>query len=317
MPSFEIECIESRIDGPRDLYDKFIIDGLEQGQGITVGNALRRVLLSDLEGISISSVRISGVSHEFSTIPGVREDVLEILLNLKEVIFKGKIEEKVIGRVRIQGPAIVTAGDFNLPGEVILVDPKQYIATICSNNILEMEFSIETGKGYKLVEKGLDLDSSDFLQIDSIFMPVKKVNYIIEDLRYTQHVIKDRLILEVWTNGSITPKEAISQSSVILTNLFSPLKNIHFKSENQSEKEDESKINQILIEDLQLSVRAYNCLKRAQIHSVADLLDYSQEDLLEIKNFGQKSAEEVIDALKKRLGINLPKEKNNKTTVNN
>lgn len=118
------------------------------------------------------------------------------------------------------------------------------------------------------------------------------------------------------TNGSITPKEAVSQSSVILTNLFNPLKNIHFKSETEYEKEDESKINQILIEDLQLSVRAYNCLKRAQIHSVADLLDYSQEDLLEIKNFGQKSAEEVIDALKKRLGINLPKEKNNKTAVN-
>jgi DNA-directed RNA polymerase subunit alpha len=316
MPSFEIECIESRGDGTRDLYDKFIIDGLEQGQGITLGNALRRVLLSDLEGVAISSVRISGVNHEFSTISGVREDVLEILLNLKEVIFKGKIEEKVIGRIRIQGPAIVTAGDFNIPQEVIVVDSKQYIATICSNNILEMEFYIEQGKGYKLMEKGLDNDSSDFLQIDSIFMPVKKVNYLIEDIRYTQNLIKDRLVLEVWTNGSITPKEAVSQSAVILTNLFSPLKNIHFKSETEYEKEDDSKINQILIEDLQLSVRAYNCLKRAQIHSVADLLDYSQEDLLEIKNFGQKSAEEVIDALKKRLGINLPKEKNNKTTVN-
>jgi DNA-directed RNA polymerase subunit alpha len=274
------------------------------------------VLLSDLEGIAISSVRISGVNHEFSTIPGVREDVLEILLNLKEVIFKGKIDEKVIGRIRIQGPAIVTTDDFDLPPEISLIDSKQYIATICSNNILEMEFYIEPGKGYKLMEKNLDIDSSDFLQIDSIFMPVKKVNYVIEDIRYTQNLIKDRLILEVWTNGSITPKEAVSQSSVILTNLFSPLKNIHFKSENDYEKEDESKINQILIEDLQLSVRAYNCLKRAQIHSVADLLDYSQEDLLEIKNFGQKSAEEVIDALKKRLGINLPKEKNNKTTVN-
>jgi DNA-directed RNA polymerase subunit alpha len=316
MPSFEIECIESRVDGPRELYDKFIIDGLEQGQGITVGNALRRVLLSDLEGVAISSVRISGVNHEFSTIPGVREDVLEILLNLKEVIFKGKIDEKIIGRIRIQGPAIVTAGDFNLPLETILVDSKQYIATICSNNILEMEFYLEQGKGYKLMERSTDSDLSDFLQIDSIFMPVKKVNYFIEDVRYAQNVIKDRLILEVWTNGSITPKEAISQSSVILTNLFNPLKNIHFKSEKDYEKEDESKINQILIEDLQLSVRAYNCLKRAQIHSVADLLDYSQEDLLEIKNFGQKSAEEVIDALKKRLGINLPKEKNNKSTVN-
>jgi DNA-directed RNA polymerase subunit alpha len=317
MPSLEIECIESRIDGPRDFYDKFIITGLEQGQGLTVGNALRRVLLSDLEGVSISSVRISGVNHEFSTIPGIREDVLEILLNLKEVIFKGEIKSTLVGRLRVQGPAIVTGEDFNLPPELILVDPKQYIATICSNSILEMEFYFEQGKGYKLVEKGIDSDLSDFLQIDSVFMPVKKVNYLIEDIRHSQNQIKDRLILEIWTNGSITPKEAISQASNILTNLFNPLKNIHFKSEDVYEKEDESKINQILIEDLQLSVRAYNCLKRAQIHSVADLLDYSQEDLLEIKNFGQKSAEEVIDALKKRLGINLPKEKNNKTTVSN
>jgi DNA-directed RNA polymerase subunit alpha len=316
MSSFEIECIESRIDGPRDLYDKFIIDGLEQGQGITVGNALRRVLLSDLEGIAISSVRISGVSHEFSTIPGVREDVLEILLNLKEVIFKGEIESKSVGRVRIQGPSIVTAGDFTVAPDITLIDSKQYIATICSNSILEIEFYLAQGKGYKLVDKSIDSDSTDFLQIDSIFMPVKKVNYLVEDLRYNQNLIKERLILEVWTNGSITPKEAVSQSSSILTNLFSPLKNIHFKSETDYEKEDESKINQILIEDLQLSVRAYNCLKRAQIHSVADLLDYSQEDLLEIKNFGQKSAEEVIDALKKRLGINLPKEKNNKSAAN-
>jgi DNA-directed RNA polymerase subunit alpha len=280
MPSFEIECIESREDGPRDLYDKFIIDGLEQGQGITLGNSLRRVLLSDLEGIAISSVRISGVNHEFSTIPGVREDVLEILLNLKEVIFKGKIDEKVIGRIRIQGPAIVTTDDFDLPPEISLIDSKQYIATICSNNILEMEFYIEPGKGYKLMEKNLDIDSSDFLQIDSIFMPVKKVNYVIEDIRYTQNLIKDRLILEVWTNGSITPKEAVSQSSVILTNLFSPLKNIHFKSEDIYEKEDDSKINQILIEDLQLSVRAYNCLKRAQINTIGDLLSFKKISLL-------------------------------------
>lgn len=148
-------------------------------------------------------------------------------------------------------------------------------------------------------------------------MPVKKVNYIVEDVRYKQSTLQDRLIIEVWTNGSISPKEAISQSSTILTNLFTPLKNINFKSDNSTDLEEESKVNQILIEELQLSVRAYNCLKRAQIHSVADLLDYSQEDLLEIKNFGQKSAEEVIDALKKRLGINLPKEKNNKTSVTN
>jgi DNA-directed RNA polymerase subunit alpha len=316
MTQFEIECIESRIDGARDHYDKFVLEPLDQGQGITIGNALRRVLLADLQGTSIVSVRIAGVNHEFSTIPGIREDVLEILLNLKEVVFKSDSNETMIGRVRVQGPAIVTANDFELPPEVTLIDPKQYIATICGNNVLEMEFRIERGKGYRLVEKGIDETSIDFLQIDSIFMPVKKVNYIVEDIRYKQNKVQDRLILEVWTNGSLSPKEAISQSSSILTNLFTPLKNINFKSEENHDLQEDSKINQILIEELQLSVRAYNCLKRAQIHSVADLLDYSQEDLLEIKNFGQKSAEEVIDALKKRLGINLPKEKNNKTITN-
>jgi len=312
MAQFEIECVESRIDGPRDHYDKFVLEPLEQGQGITIGNALRRVLLSDLEGTAISSVRIAGVNHEFSTISGIREDVLEILLNLKEITFKSDTNDTLIGRLRVQGPAIVTAEDFDLPSEIVLVDPKQYIATICGNNVLEMEFRIEKGQGYRLVEKGIDETSVDFLQVDSIFMPVKKVNYFIEDVLYKQNLVQERLVIEVWTNGSITPKEAISQSSNILTELFSPLKTINFKSEENSDSQEDSKINQILIEELQLSVRAYNCLKRAQIHSVADLLDYSQEDLLEIKNFGQKSAEEVIDALKKRLGINLPKEKNNK-----
>lgn len=312
MTGFEIECIESRIDGPRDHYDKFLVEPLEQGQGITIGNALRRVLLADLEGTAIVSVRIAGVNHEFSTISGIREDVLEILLNLKEITFKTDNPESSIARLRVQGPAIVTAENFQLSSEVTLIDPKQYIATICGNNVLEMECRIEKGRGYRLVEKGIDETSIDFLQVDSIFMPVKKVNYFVEDVRYKQNLVQERLMIEVWTNGSITPKEAISQSANIITELFTPLKTINFKSDNDLDSHEESKINQILIEELQLSVRAYNCLKRAQIHSVADLLDYSQEDLLEIKNFGQKSAEEVIDALKKRLGINLPKEKNTK-----
>lgn len=310
MAQFEIECIESKNDTVRDHYGKFILQPLDQGQGITVGNALRRVLLSDLEGTAIVAVRIAGINHEFSTIPGVREDVLEILLNLKEVVLKSYSREPAIGRLRVQGPSIITASSFELPPDVEVIDSNQYIATICNNNILEMEFRIEGGKGYKIVEKFMDDTSVDFLQVDSIFMPVKKVNYFVEEVRYDQSSLKDKLTLEIWTNGSISPQEAIGQSSTILTNLFNPLKTIHFKSEEESFLPEGTRINQILIEELQLSVRAYNCLKRAHINSVADLLDYSQEDLLEIKNFGQKSAEEVIDALQKRLGINLPKEKN-------
>ena len=310
MAQFEIECVESKNDAARDQYGKFILQPLNQGQGITVGNALRRVLLSDLEGSAIVAVRIAGINNEFYTIPGVREDVLEILLNLKEVVLKSYTKEPSIGRLRVQGPAIITASNFELSPDVEVIDTDQYIATICNNNILEMEFRIEPGKGYHLVEKFIDDTSVDFLQVDAIFMPVKKVNYSVEEIRYDQNSLKDKLTLEIWTNGSISPQEAIGQSSTILTNLFNPLKTIHFKSEEESFLPEGTRINQILIEELQLSVRAYNCLKRAHIHSVADLLDYSQEDLLEIKNFGQKSAEEVIDALQKRLGINLPKEKN-------
>ena len=310
MAQFEIECVESKNDTARDQYGKFILQPLDQGQGITVGNALRRVLLSDLEGTAIVAVRIAGINHEFSTIPGVREDVLEILLNLKEIVLKSYTKEPSIGRLRVQGPSIITASNFELPPDVEVIDNDQYIATICNNNILEMEFRIEPGKGYQIVEKFMDDTSIDFLQVDAIFMPVKKVNYSVEEIRYDQSTLKDKLTLEIWTNGSLSPQEAIGQSSTILTNLFNPLKTIHFKSEEESFLPEGTRINQILIEELQLSVRAYNCLKRAQIHSVADLLDYSQEDLLEIKNFGQKSAEEVIDALQKRLGINLPKEKN-------
>jgi DNA-directed RNA polymerase subunit alpha len=309
MTKFEIECVESKVYGPRDYYNKFIIQPLEQGQGITLGNALRRILLSDLEGTAIVAVRIAGVSHEFSTIPGIREDVLEVLLNLKELVFKSEICESSIGRLSIQGPAIVTAADLELPSGIELVDPEQYIATICGNNMLEMEFRIEKGKGYHLIERSADESFLDFLQVDAIFMPIKKVSYSVDDVRYNQNLLRDQLKLEIWTNGSLLPKEAISSAAAILTNLFSPLCDINFESEKSNEISSEPKINQILIEELQLSVRAYNCLKRAQIHSVADLLDYSQEDLIEIKNFGQKSAEEVIDALQKRLGINLPKEK--------
>nr|YP_536973.1 RNA polymerase alpha subunit [Neopyropia yezoensis]Q1XDJ5.1 RecName: Full=DNA-directed RNA polymerase subunit alpha; Short=PEP; AltName: Full=Plastid-encoded RNA polymerase subunit alpha; Short=RNA polymerase subunit alpha [Neopyropia yezoensis]ABJ91301.1 DNA-directed RNA polymerase alpha subunit [Neopyropia yezoensis]AGH27619.1 RNA polymerase alpha subunit [Neopyropia yezoensis]QFZ66955.1 RNA polymerase alpha subunit [Neopyropia yezoensis]ULU28934.1 RNA polymerase alpha subunit [Neopyropia len=309
MAQFQIECIESRTDGARGQYGSFVIEPLNQGQGITLGNALRRSILSDLEGTAIVAVRIAGVNHEFSTIPGVREDVLEILLNLKEVVFKSYNKESQIGRIRVQGPAIVTAGLFELSSDIEVVDPRQYIATICNNTIFEMEFKIEKNCGYRLAEKAVDELSVDFLQVDSVFMPVNKVNYKVEEVRIGSNSIKDRLIIQIWTNGSISPQEAISQGATVLTNLFCSLRNLDFKSADNYRSKEDKKISQVLIEELQLSVRAYNCLKRAQIHSIADLLDYSQEELLEIKNFGQKSAEEVIYALQKKLGISLPKEK--------
>nr|YP_009314173.1 RNA polymerase a-subunit [Izziella formosana]SCW22427.1 RNA polymerase a-subunit [Izziella formosana] len=309
MPPFQIECIESKTEGAREQYGRFILEPLKQGQGITVGNALRRTILSDLYGAAIVAVRIAGVNHEFSTIAGVREDILEILLNLKEIVLKSYTDKPQIGRVRVQGPAIITAGLFDIPNEIEIIDPRQYIATICNNTIFEMEFRIEQGRGYRLIDKGMDDKAVDFLQIDAVFMPAQKFNYTVEEVRIDSELVQEKLLIELWTNGSISPQEALSQGATILTNLFYPLRKIDFKPIEDTSMQEQQQISLVLIEELQLSVRAYNCLKRAHIHSVSDLLDYSQEELLEIKNFGQKSADEVIEALHKRLGITLPKEK--------
>jgi DNA-directed RNA polymerase subunit alpha len=313
VAQFQIECVESKTLKNQSQYSKFVLEPLERGQGTTVGNALRRVLLSNLEGAAVTAVRIAGVNHEFATIEGVREDVLEILLNMKEVVLKSYTSAPQIGRVMITGPATVRAAQFDLPSEVEIVDPGQYIATLAPGARLEMEFRIEKGKGYRSVERGREDGSAvDFLQIDAVFMPVSKVNYSVEDARIDGSLERDRLLLDIWTNGSLTPQEALSQAANLLVDLFNPLKDINLDTMKEEYPDDEDPTSQIPIEELQLSVRAYNCLKRAQINSVADLLDYSQEDLLEIKNFGQKSAEEVIEALQRRLGITLPQEKSAK-----
>ncbi len=314
MAQFQVECVETKTERDQSQSSRFVIEPLDRGQGTTLGNALRRVLLSNLEGAAVTAVRIAGVNHEFATIPGVREDVLDILLNMKKVVLKSYSSQPQIGRLLVQGPATVTAERFDLPSEVELVDPNQYIATLSTGSTLEMEFRIERGKGYRAVERSRDETAAlDFLQIDSVFMPVRKVNYSVEDARVGGSIEKDRLIMEIWTNGSLTPQEALSHAANILVDLFNPLKEIPDSAAPDDIDDIEDPANQIPIEELQLSVRAYNCLKRAQINSVADLLDYSQEDLLEIKNFGQKSAEEVVEALQQRLGITLPQEKSSKS----
>lgn len=315
MAQFQVECVESTTEEDYSQYSKFVLEPLERGQGTTVGNALRRVLLSNLQGTAVTAVRIAGVNHEFATIPGVREDVLDILLNMKELGLRSYTSDPQIGRVFVQGPATVIAQDFELSSDVEVVNPDQYVATLSADATLEMEFRIEQGKGYRAVERGRDESAAlDFLQIDAIFMPVRKVNYAVEDARVGGALEKDRLILEIWTNGSLTPQEALSQAANILVDLFNPLKDVTFKPVEDLQVDEEDETNQIAIEGLNLSVRAYNCLKRAQINTVADLLAYSQEDLLEIKNFGAKSAEEVIEALQKHLGITLPLEKSAKTS---
>ncbi len=309
MAQFQIECVEATIDKDQSQYSKFVIDSLARGQGTTVGNALRRVLLSNLDGAAVTAVRIAGVSHEFATIPGVREDVLDILMNVKQIVLCCHSPQPQIGRLHVQGPAMVTAGHIDLNPDVEMVNPNQYIASIAAGYTLEMEFKIEQGYGYRTLEKGReDTSSVDFMQIDAVFMPVRKVNYTIESVRPGGGDERDRLTLDVWTNGSLTPQEALSIAAGNLVDLFMPLKDITFEAQGIEEPMERPE-SQVPIEELQLSVRAYNCLKRAQINTVADLLDYTQEDLLEIKNFGQKSAEEVVEALQVRLGITLPHSK--------
>ena len=310
MAQFQIECVENKTHKNQSQYSKFVFEPLDRGQGITLGNSLRRILLSNLEGAAVTALRIGGVNHEFATMPGVREDALEIILNMKEIVLKSFTNQPQIGRLVAAGPGQVTAAQFDLPSEVEVVDPNQYIATLADGAKLEMEFRIEKGKSYRAVQRGKDETGAlDFLQIDAVFMPVTKVNYSVDSIHSDNDVVKDRLTLEIWTNGGIKPEEALSQAASIAVELFNPLKDLTLEAIQDDYQEDEDPTSQIPIEELQLSVRAYNCLKRAQINSVADLLDYSQEDLLEIKNFGQKSAEEVIEALKTRLGITLPEEK--------
>lgn len=308
---YQTECVESHRDEVTGvLYGKFILEPLGRGQGTTVGNALRRVLLSNLEGTAVTAVRIAGVNHEFSTIPGVREDVMEILLNMKELVLNSKASDTQTGRLFAQGPGVVLADKLQLPSEVELINQSHHIATLAEGSTLEMEFMIARGRGYRAVDHNDNQTLAiDFLQLDSIFMPIRKVNYFVEAARVGESLEQDRLTLEIWTNGSLTPQEGLSQAARILVELFAPLQDVTFDAPVVQQQAEDNQKNQIPIEELQLSVRAYNCLKRAQINTVADLLVYTEEDLLEIKNFGQKSAEEVVEALRSRLGLTLPREK--------
>ena len=310
MTELCIKCLKSEITDSGVAYGQFLLDSLTPGQGVTIGTLLRRILLGNLGGTAITGVRIAGATHEFSALEGVREDILEILLNLKGIVFKNNTREPKLGRLKIQGPAVITASCMDLDSDLEIINPNHYIATISTNNVLEMEFKFEYGTGYQLAGQTAEQNSVDFLNVDAIFMPIQKVDFKIENVYGTKNQNTERLILEVWTNGSITPQDAIFESSQLIINLFSQL--LENKVENQINDEEievkeisnEDHMN-ISIEELQLSVRAYNCLKRAQINSISDLLKYSPEKLQEIKNFGQKSADEVFDALKNKLGITL------------
>lgn len=310
MNSISIKCLKSEKIQSGAGHGQFVINSLRPGQGITIGNQLRRVLLGDLGGIAISAVRIAGITHEFSTIPGVREDILEILLNLKGIVFKSKSQETQFGRLKIQGPSVVTADLIQLPSDLEIINPNHYIATISTANILEIEFKFEYGTGYRLAAQTFLDEAENYLQLDTIFMPVQKVDFKIENVYDVANNISERLLVDIWTNGSISPNEALESAAQIIIDLFTLLiNNKNMNETTQLEVKSESigiePYTNIAIEELQLSVRAYNCLKKAQINTVGDLLQYSPEKLQELKNFGRKSADEVFSTLKNKLGIIL------------
>jgi len=310
---FQVQCLKSTTNKATEFYSKYLIGPFLKGQSTTVGNALRRVLLSNLQGIAISGVRIAGIDHEFSTIPHVKEDIVDILLNLKQIILKGNITEPTLARLNVKDAGIIVAGNLELPNNITLVDPRQYIASLTSKDNLEMEFLIARGQNYFTSGK-LDYTIPEpFLAVDAVFMPVTKVNFFVETSRSSSSFELESLILEIWTNGSLSPDEALSASAEILENTFGLLKVTNTLSASSAnieapiQEEKSEHLETIFIEELELSVRAYNCLKRANVHTLSDLLQYSADDLLEFRNFGQKSADEVCDNLKTRFDLDLRK----------
>lgn len=295
-------------------YGKFICEPLERGYGTTFGNSLRRMLLSSLEGAAITSIRIDGVLHEFSTIPGVRDDVTNIVLNLKELCLKMAGNEPRIIRIDVEGEKEVTAADIICDADIEILNPDLHIATVNEDGKLKIEMTVERGRGYVPADKNKKPDDTiGVIPIDSIFSPVKRVNYTVQDTRVGNVTDYDRLILEVWTDGSLRPEEAVSKAAGILVMHLKLFQNMDGLPEEEEEEEatfpeeeedDSSKVLDMTIEDLDLSVRSFNCLKRANINTVADLAEKTEDDMMKVRNLGRKSLEEVKKKLEE-IGLTL------------
>ena len=305
-----IKCLE--IDNDSN-YAKFVCEPLERGYGITIGNSLRRILLSSLPGSAITSVKIDGVLHEFSTIPNVVEDVPEIVINLKNVRLKLDQNEEKTLRIDVKEPGEVKAGDIITDGTVEIMNPDLHIATVSEGGSLKMELTADMGRGYNNAEKNKKPDQAiGVLPIDSIYTPVKKVNYSVENTRVGQRVDYDKLTIEVWTDGSLKPYEALSLAAKVMTGhleLFIDLSETAKNTQVMIEKEENKKerVLEMSIEDLELSVRSFNCLKRAGISTVEDLTNKSESDMMKVRNLGKKSLDEVTNKLH-ALGLDFRKD---------
>lgn len=293
-------------------YGKFTAEPFERGFGITIGNSLRRILLSSLQGAAITSVKIDGVLHEFSTIPGVKEDVTEIILNLKEVRLKLHTEGPKTIRVKAEGPKVLKAGDFQTGDAVEILNPEHYIATLSKDGRLSMEMMVRMGRGYIPAERNKEENQPiGTIPIDAIFSPIKKVNYTVTNARVGQITDYDRLTLEVWTDGSLNPEEAITQSAKILRDQLSIFITLEEEEEEEGsipeEQTDVQKLNENLfrsVDELELSVRSANCLKHANIKLIGDLVQKTEAEILATKNFGRKSLNEIKEILAE-MGLSL------------
>ena len=305
-----IECLE--IDETNN-YAKFVCEPLERGYGVTIGNSLRRILLSSLPGCAITSVKIEGVLHEFSTIPNVVEDVPEVIVNLKNVRLKFDGNEEKTLRINFKGEGEVTAADIESDGTVEVLNPELHIATVSEGGHLKMEMTADKGRGYNSAEKNKKPDQDiSVLPIDSIYTPVKKVNYQVENTRVGQMVDYDKLVIEVWTDGSLKAHEALSLAAKVMTGHLELFIDLSEKTKNtqvmiEKEEAKKEKVLEMSIEELELSVRSFNCLKRAGIATVEDLINKSEADMMKVRNLGKKSFDEVTAKLHS-LGLDFAHE---------
>ena len=311
MIGIEKPMIETADVLPDGTYGKFVVEPLERGYGTTLGNSLRRVLLSSLPGYAITSVKIDGILHEFSTIPGVKEDVTEIVLNLKSVILKIHGDGPKTMYVDVKGEGELTAGNFTTDSDVEILNPELHIASLDSDAHIVMELTCDKGRGYVSSDRNKKIfnPAIGVIAIDSIYSPVLKVNYTVENTRVGQITDYDKLTLEVWTNGTISAKEAVSLGAKILNehlSLFGDLSDEAFDTEVMIEKSKNGKEKtlEMTIEELDLSVRSFNCLKRAGINTVEDLIGKSEDDMMKVRNLGKKSLDEVVAKLTS-LGYDL------------
>jgi len=308
-----IECIETLGD---DAYGKYVVEPLERGYGTTLGNSLRRILLSSLPGTAVTTVKIAGVQHEFSTIPGVKEDVTEIILNVKKIIARLHSQQSKTVYIEASGEGEVTAGDIKADGEVEVLNPDLHIATLGPDASLSMEMTLSHGRGYVSSDRNkLQQPIIGVIPVDSIYTPVLKVNYTVENTRVGNMTDFDKLTIEVWTDRTITARDAVSLGAKILVDhfsLFTDLSDTIGAGSTVVEKEptQQSKVLDMTIEELDLSVRSFNCLKRANINTVGDLISKTEDEMIKVRNLGHKSLEEVVHKLA-MMGLSLASDENN------